>query len=686
MEDTNLNKINVVDDEKEEEITICPYKKVKNFLGGFFGGGNENPKLSTEDEEQPKCPFGFTSSKKNVPKGKCPFGFGAQDDETNQKENAEENDKPKCPFGFTSSKKTTQGKCPFGFGAQENTVDDDRPKCPFGFTSSKKTTQGKCPFGFGAQDDNNAEKATNDNDKNDSDDDSGEDEPRSGCPVMGRGKLDPKNKDFEEFFEVPCFGNYDFMFLLKGGLSQQEWLEKTKKMRKYPRHLKYTLFYQSQEKLKEVHKAEFPRVFFIYDDIKQKGIRLYNRKKYHEALEHLNYSYGLLRWIEFKDKTRQTDFVIKPSLDGILDEEIVEKRCYLDAPDVEEESYKACVVYILEVMAYCHMELRQYKHAIECLDECEETVGDLVPDVFFRRAQARMYNKNSTDEDMLKAKEDLQKALASGKKYNEEIIKHYGDNFNLYKRPLDLEVYSKAEKKLDKIIEERLDQKTYNLRRILGKVYGNRKKNENDINEDDDAIFFESCLFNNSSNLEREYRVLNEMKNKYDLAVKFFTETKNKEQLDLTYKEFEGFHETFEQFKYFYKFKIESIDPKVISQLSEDERKMLKDPNTPKIVERQRANICEYIFIHGKFNAELFKYALDKILEEDQKKLEEKRKKEEALRPKVSWSEYLMKISKGNFGIYLSVCFIILTFGAIGFQIYSSNASGADKGFGNLNR
>ena len=196
MEDTNLNKINVDVDEQEEEITICPYKKVKNYLGGFFGGGNqsnnsttENPKLSTEDNEQPKCPFGFTSSNKNAPKGKCPFGFGAQ----------------------------------------ENTVDDDRPKCPFGFTSSSKTTQGKCPFGFGAQDDNNTEKATNNNDKNDSDDDSGEDEPRSGCPVMGRGKLDPKNKDFEEFYEIPCFGNYDFIFFLRGGLSQQEWLEKTKK-------------------------------------------------------------------------------------------------------------------------------------------------------------------------------------------------------------------------------------------------------------------------------------------------------------------------------------------------------------------------------------------------------------------------------------------------------------------------
>ena len=38
--------------------------------------------------------------------------------------------------------------------------------------------------------------------------------------------------------------------------------------------------------------------------------------------------------------------------------------------------------YLLEIMAYCHIELRQYTNAIECLDECEETCGDLVPDVF----------------------------------------------------------------------------------------------------------------------------------------------------------------------------------------------------------------------------------------------------------------------------------------------------------------
>ena len=621
MEDSNPNKINI-DEEEEEEIgaTYCPYKKVTNFLGGFFGNNNkssekndskENPKLSSEDNEQPKCPFGFTSSKQN---------------------------------------KTQKGRCPFGFDSYDKTKNNDIKK------ESK---------------DNKKEE----NEKNESeDDDSGDEMPTGGCPVMGKGRMDPKNKDFEEFYEIPCFGNYDFIFFLRGGLSQQEWLEKTKKMRKYPRHLKYTLFYQNQEKLKEVHKAEFPRVFFIYDDIKQKGIRLYNRKKYREALEHLNYAYGLLRWIEFKDKKRQAEFIIKPSLDGILDDEIEEKKCYLDAPDVEEESYKACVIYILEIMAYCHMELRQYTNAIECLDECEELAGNLVPDVFFRRAQARMFNKNSTDEDLLKAKSDIEKAIKFGKVYNEEIKKKYGDKMNFYKRPIDLEIYYNTSKKLDKIIEARLDLKTYNLRRILGKVYGNKKKNENDIT-DDEAIFFESCLFNSQSDLERQYRILKEMKSKYNLAVKFFTETKNKEQLDLTYKEFEGFHEVFEQFKYFYKFKIESIDPKVINQLNEEEKKMLEDPNTSKIIERQRANICEYIFSHGNYNLELYKYALDKIFEEDRIKMEEEEKKKEALRPKVSWSEYLTKISKGNFGIYLSICFIVFTLGAIGMQIYSSSTA-----------
>ena len=668
MEDSSDNKINIEEKEEdqEEEIaaTYCPYKKVTNFFGSMFG---KPPEKKTENTEKPKCPFGFTSSKniQNEPekeKPKCPFGFTS----SKNIQNEPEKEKPKCPFGFTSSKNI------------QNEPEKEKPKCPFGFTSSKPNNvpKGKCPFGFGSQEScNNKNKIKKEDEKNASDDDSGEEEHFGGCPVMGKGRKDPENKDFEQFYEVPCFGNYDFMFFLRGSLTQEEWIEKTKKIRKYPRHLKYTLFYQNQEKLKEVHKAEFPRVFFIYDDIKQKGIRLYNRKKYREALEHLTYAYGLLRWIEFKDKKRQADFVIKPSLEGILDDEIEEKKCYLDAPDVEEESYKACIVYILETMAYCHIELRQYSYAIECLDECEETCGNLVPDVFFRRAQARMLNKFSTEEDLAKANEDIEKAIKFGEHYNAEIKKKYGEGINYYKRPLELEIYYQTKKKLEKIIEEKLDSKIYNLKRLLGKVHGSKNKKQDEMTEDE-AIFFESCFLNSDNeDLKRKYKVLKEMKSKYNLAVKFFTETKNQEQLDLTYKEYEAFHETFEQFKFFYKFKIESIDPKAYNQLTEEEKKMLSDPNNAKFIERQKANICDYIFSNGKFNLELYKYALDKVFEEYRQQIEEEKKKEEALRPKVSWSEYLLKISKGNFGIYLSICFILFTIGAIGFQFYSSGSA-----------
>jgi len=256
-----------------------------------------------------------------------------------------------------------------------------------------------------------------------------------------------------------------------------------------------------------------------------------------------------------------------------------------------------------------------------------------------------------------------------------KLKKSMGKVLIFIKKPIELDIYYETKKKLEKIFEERLDGEIYNLRRILGKVHGNKNKTEDDMTSDE-AIFFESCLLNSDQeDLERKYKVLKEMKSKYNLAVKFFTETKNQEQLDLTYKEYEAFHETFEQFKFFYKFKFESIDPKALNQLSEEEKKMLEDPNNSKSIERQKANICDYIFSNGKFNLELYKYALDKVFEEYRLKMEEEKKKEEALKPKVSWSEYLLKISKGNFGIYLSICFIVFTIGAIGFQFYSTGSA-----------
>ena len=385
-------KTYINDEEEEINTTYCPYKKVSNLFGNFFGSSNNestiNSKISTEDTE-----LGFNDNK------------------------------PKCPLGFGSSnKKSSKGKCPFGFG--EENISNSIP------LNTKLTTNKK------------KEKEEKENRKNEElDSDSGDEIEQGGCPVMGRGRKDPDNKTFEQYYEIPCFGNYDFMFFLRGGLTQKEWIEKTEKIRKYPRHMKYTLFYQNEEKLQKVHEAEFPRVFFIYDDIKQKGIRLYKRKKYREALEMFNYAYGLMKWIQFKDKKRQADFVVKPSLEGILDEEIEEKQVYLDAPEAEEESYLACVIYLLEIMAYCHIELRHYSSAIECLDEAIKMSKDQVPNAYFRRAQARIYNRNSKKEDLELAKEDINKAIYLGETRNNEIKSKYDESSPIWQQLIDLKIY-----------------------------------------------------------------------------------------------------------------------------------------------------------------------------------------------------------------------------------------------------
>lgn len=86
---------------------------------------------------------------------------------------------------------------------------------------------------------------------------------------------------------------------MRGLLNKQEYLEKTKKLRSYPRHMKYTLFTQNDEKLQMVRSKEFPMAFFIFDDVKEKGNKLYRKGKMREALDHYFYvinSYYLGIW------------------------------------------------------------------------------------------------------------------------------------------------------------------------------------------------------------------------------------------------------------------------------------------------------------------------------------------------------------------------------------------------------
>lgn len=462
----------------------------------------------------------------------------------------------------------------------------------------------------------------------------------------------PEIKTFNSYYEIPLNGKYDFLFLLRGGLSKNDWLIKTKNIRKYPKHLKNTLFFQSQIKLQNIHRENFAKIYQIYLMIKNRGNDLYKNKKFRESLEYFNYAYGLFKWIEFKNK----NIKINSESFTILDEDIEEKKVLIGNNN-EERIYKTCLIYILEIMAYCHIELRLYSNAIECLDECANMTGNYFPDVYLRRAQARIYNKKISEQELKFAEKDINKAINLALIHNSNIQKKCYNNSTIYNL-INIDIYFKAKNKYNQIIQKRLEIKVNDIRKLL--ILDLNSHNKLLPYQEDNNLLNEV-----SQDTEKQYKILKEIKKKYHLAVKFFTETKNQVQLDLTYKEYESFYETFDMFKKFYKFSINSVEKSVIEQLNDKDKKKLFDIKNKKLIEKNKKYICQYIFANGNYNAELYKYVVDKISKE------EKNNKEIGNKYKFNILQHILNLYKGKYFMFkIFLCFIVISFVSIGFQIY----------------
>ena len=583
------------DNDEEQDLEFlakyCPYLQARSFFERFF------PKNATLEylENLTKNNSNFHSKYFSLP------DFTHLKNKNTKKNNKKtQSQKPplKCPFGYSSSS-------------------------PFFSHPEKMPSNSKCPFTFSPL--KNEIKDLNEINKEEEDSDSGDEIKKSGCPVTGIGKHkpDPGNKDFNPHYEIPLYGPYDFLFFLKGNLEEDDWKEKTKIIRGLPRHLKYTLFYQNQKELEEIHKLHFPKVFFMFDELKQKGIRYYNRNKFREALEYFNYAYALLKWVEFKDKERQKNLIIKPSMNAILDSDIEIKKCYLDDPKSEEEPYKSCVVYILLIMSYCFIELRHYSSAISCLNECEKEAGDLVPDVFLRRAQALMTKKNATKFELKKAEEDLEKSIILAKKFNEDLAKEYDEMHPVYKaRYINMDIYFLVKKRLEKIKEEKINEEIYKVRRVIGSICDEEHKNM----KHEEAMFIEGLVLSKKEDIFRYYKVFKEMKKQYKQIIKFFSETNNPDLIDLTYDEYEKFLNSFEQFKFYYNFEFDNIDPKSINRLTEEEKNKINDETKNDFYLKRLMHLCENIYSHGYYNLDVFQFSLETVLEEESKEKEKPNK------------------------------------------------------------
>ena len=228
-------------------------------------------------------------------------------------------------------------------------------------------------------------------------------------------------------------------------------------------------------------------------------------------------------------------------------------------------------------------------------------------------------------------------------------------------RYINLEIYYSIKKKFEKICKEKLDEELFRIRRIIGKICDEEHKNM----RHEEAMLIEGLVLSKKEDIYRYYKVYKEMKKQYKQIIKYFSETNNPELIDVTYDEYEKFMNSYEKFKFYYNFEFDNIDPKAINHLTEEEKNMINDENKSEFYLKRIMHLCENLYSHGYYNLDVFQFSLETVLEEEAKE----RKKEEKKENIIKKDSFLMNISKGKFGLYMTIGFIMLTIVAIGSQL-----------------
>ena len=219
----------------------------------------------------------------------------------------------------------------------------------------------------------------------------------SSCPFMNSQNRELKNSKFEYHYEVPLPETIqDFRF--NESNYSEEGIEKSKILRNMSRHLRNTIFIKNP-KIEEVRKREFPIIFLICEEMKEKAYKFYESKKYEEALNIFYVMYSLFKWIVIKDKKKREAFLSNYDFkeENNLYDTDIEIRRINTAKDnnYEESGFKSYLINILKGISYCYMNMRHYTEAMKCMDEAMSYVLASRGEVLFRRAQAIMYNKFS---------------------------------------------------------------------------------------------------------------------------------------------------------------------------------------------------------------------------------------------------------------------------------------------------
>ena len=272
-----------------------------------------------------------------------------------------------------------------------------------------------------------------------------------------------------------------------------------------------------------------------------------------------------------------------------------------DDEDEMEELYKYDLInfnktmqLLLKRMGYCYIHLCSFSEAIECFNEAFKYVDDECPDFYFRRAQAKIYNKGSELKDLKSALGDLNKALSRKITYHSEIL--------LREHKLVQELIAKKEEQICLIPTKLLN----NFRYAMNKI----KKNNLNIQD---------YIINNNDLDVTHYMILKEIKEIYFYSIKQLLKKKDHKQFEQKLIEYDNFLEKFYVYDEYYNFDINNIKIDIYRKLNTQQQvdiELLKNSKTLRqLLDEIKYRKCEEIFDNLQINERMYLQAHRNVME-----------------------------------------------------------------------
>jgi len=627
-----------------------------NETSSFFDNVDmENPKnFANPLVSMPKGHEGYSEQDKD----KCPVMSGKmkapaeepeEEGETDSSDEEDEENEKEMPSGHEGYSEQDKEKCPVMSGKVKAPAESGEPK-----KKKKKKIQSGCPF------------------------------------MPTESKKPPSLAHFEQTFEIPYISPMRHLFNFRGILSKNKASpEEKEKFEAYPIYLKHTLFH-NEEKFEKIRKLEVAHRFFVYDKFREQGNKKYNRNNATEALSLYEHALSCFKWLEIKKTEKKKDEKedveedeekhekeleigeredrddreeskeeekeeeeidpetgkpMKPlnkAFTSILNDDTVELHDGEELKESNEIDMRvSMLVNIYLALSCAYLKLNHYSMAITAIDEGIKLNG-MTSQLYFRRSQARAYNKAATLEDLLKAKEDIEKAIE---------IKHYEKLFQQEPGILKIlnvhnagEIYVEHAHLVEKFIKEKKDDIKTNIRFFFTRI----KEIEN-IEETmlkDGRIPYEEdnedgVDINEDTNME-EVDIIREMATKYFKIIEFYLETQKKDQVKIARKEVQVVLEAYNKMKLYMGLDFKNYqNDKLLMEVLKDFDIDMEKPKIQRRLEKLRIAKIKEIFEKGQFNWEVFQYAVSDYYkrkeEQAKKKKEEEEEAENDEKPKKSW-------------------------------------------------